>query len=112
MAERQYAQVLARLARDADQLDDFWRRFRQSCYEGKIVGTFDREWFALYDSKAMRGAVSPGCGASFNDARSDASKIKNTLDAAEEAARKASILPGVRRDLRHKYHLDYPGWDR
>jgi hypothetical protein len=111
-AIRQYDKALATLARRADDLDDYWKRFRRTCYEGKIAGTFDREWFALYNPKAMQGAVSPGCGASFNDVRNDASTIKNTLDAAEEAARKADIIPGVRRDLRHKYHLDYPGWDR
>ena len=32
--------------------------------------------------------------------------------AAEEAARQADIYPGVRRDLRRKYRLDYAGWDR
>jgi hypothetical protein len=31
---------------------------------------------------------------------------------AEEAARQADVYPGTRRDLRRRYHLDYPGWDR
>jgi hypothetical protein len=112
-AVKEYEQVLTTLARRADDLDDYWRRFKQQCYEGRIVTTgFDHEWFALFDPKAMQGAVSPGCGMSFSDARNEANTVRNTLDAAEEAARKADIFPGTRRQLRHKYHLEYPGWDR
>jgi Trypsin-like peptidase domain len=112
-AVKEYEQVLVKLARRADDLDDYWRRFRKQCYEGRIVTAgFDHEWFALFDPRAMQGAVTPGCGQSFNEARNEASTVKNTLDAAEDAARRADIFPGTRRELRHKYHLEYPGWDR
>jgi hypothetical protein len=30
--------------------------------------------------------------------------------AADEAARVASVYPGVRRELRRKYKLDWDGW--
>jgi len=111
-ATRAYEQVLARLARRADELDNYWRRFKSQCYEGRIAGNFDREWFSFFEREKMQGAVSPGCGASFNDAKSEAFTIKNTVEAAEEAARKADVYPGTRRELRHKYRLDYAGWDR
>jgi hypothetical protein len=29
---------------------------------------------------------------------------------ADDDARKAGVLPGVRRELRQKYRLDYQGW--
>ena len=111
-AAREYDQFLGRLARRADQLDTDWRRFRQQCYEGRVTGTFDREWFAIFEPKAMQGAVSPGCGTWFNDARSEAYLIRNSVEAGDEAARKSDVYPGTRRDLRHKYRLDYAGWDR
>jgi hypothetical protein len=111
-AQRDYEQNLKRLAQRADELDDYWRRFRTQCYEGKVAGNFDREWFALFEPRMMQGAVSPGCGTNFNDARTEANVIRNGVEAAEEAARKADVYPGARRDLRHKYHLDYAGWDR
>ena len=58
---RIYEQAIAALARRADALDGHWRSFKSACYEGRIVGSFDREWFALWDQRAMQGAVSPGC---------------------------------------------------
>src|SRR5205807_1054306 len=64
-----YEQMLASVARRADGLDGRWRTFKGSCYEGRVAGSFDRDWFALWDPHAMQGAVSPGCGAMFADLR-------------------------------------------
>jgi S1-C subfamily serine protease len=111
-ATRAYEQLLGQVARKADGLDQAWRTFRKSCYEGAVVGTFDHEWFALWEPRAMQGAVSPGCGVYFGDIKTQANEIRNMALAAEEAARQADIYPGVRRDLRRKYRLDYAGWDR
>ncbi len=111
-ATQAYEQALARVSRRADEFDNYWRRFRQQCYEGKVAGTFDREWFSLFEPKAMQGAVSPGCGSWWDDARTEAYTIRNTVEGLEEAARRADVYPGTRRDLRHKYRLDYAGWDR
>ena len=94
------------------QLGIDWRRFKQQCYEGKTAGAFDRDWFAIFEPKAMQGAVSPGCGPWFNDARAEAYLIRNSVEAGDEAARKSDVYPGTRRDLRRKYRLDYAGWDR
>jgi hypothetical protein len=60
----------------------------------------------------MQGAVAPGCGSSFGEVQRVAGDIRDEVVAAEEAARKAAVFPGARRDLRRKYRLDYPGWDR
>jgi streptomycin 6-kinase len=104
-----YERALAQLARRADNLDVSWRRFRGDCYRGSIIGNFDREWFAILQPRAMQGAVAPGCGGDFAQERQEANTIRNTVEALDEAARKEDILPGTRRDLRHKYRLE---WDR
>jgi hypothetical protein len=111
-AERRYEQALATMARRADSLDGDWKRFKAECYEGRIAGSFDHEWFSIFDAKAMQGAVAPRCGAWFKDVREEAYTIRNTVQQLEEAARKEDILPGIRRGLRSRYHLDYAGWDR
>ena len=108
-AQVRYERALAQVARRADNLDISWRRFRGDCYRGSIIGSYDREWFALFDRKAMQGAVSPGCGGDFTQEREEAFTIKNTVDALDEAARREDIYPGIRRDLRRKYRLE---WDR
>jgi len=111
-AAQEYERLLSDLGRRADQLDRYWQRFKLECYEGKIAGNFDREWFSFFEPRMMQGAVSPGCGANFNEARTEANVIRNGVESAEEAARQADVYPGTRRDLRHKYRLDYRGWDR
>ncbi len=107
-----YEQTLAHLAREADSLDGYWRRFRNACYQGTIAAGFDREWFALFDPRAMQGAVAPGCEAMFADVRRIASDIRDGVAAAEETARRADVYPGGRRDVRRRLRLDYAGWDR
>jgi S1-C subfamily serine protease len=107
-----YEQLIATLARRADALDERWRSFKRSCYEGRVVGVFDHEWFAFWDPRAMQGAVSPGCGSAFSDIRRVADDIRDAVFAAGEAARQADVYPGTRRDVLRRHHLDYPGWDR
>ena len=107
-----YEQRLEQLSRRADSLDDYWRRFRANCYQGKIAGSFDREWFAIWDPRAMQGVVAQGCGSSFEDVQRVGAEIRDQMIGAEEAARTAGVYPGIRRDLRRKYRMTYEGWDR
>jgi S1-C subfamily serine protease len=107
-----YEQIIATLARRADALDERWRSFKRSCYEARVVGVFDREWFAVWDPRAMQGAVSPGCGPAFGDMRRAADDIRDAVLAASEAARQADVYPGTRRDVLRRSRLDYAGWDR
>lgn len=110
--EKALEQALAQLSRRAESLDEYWRRFRQSCYEGRIGGAFDREWFAVFDARALSGAVSPGCGPAFDDIKQQAMGIRDAVLAADESARQADVYPGVRRDARRRHRLDYSAWDR
>jgi hypothetical protein len=111
-AGRAFDQAIARVGRRADSLDGQWRSFKASCYQGRIVGSFDREWFALWDPRAMPGIVSPGCSVIFSDLRQYAQGIRNEVVALGEAARRADVYPGTRRDVLRRYRLDYAGWDR
>jgi S1-C subfamily serine protease len=105
-----FEQTLAQLAQRADGLDDQWRNFRNTCYEGRVAGSFDHEWFALWDQRAMQGAISPGCNGFFGRIRQTAFAIRDAVAAAEEAARRADVYPGTRRDALRHWHLDYSGW--
>ena len=107
-----YEQTLTQLAGRADALDNQWRNFRSRCYEGRIVGAFDREWFVLWEPRAMQGAVSPGCGVYFSEIRQEAFAIRDAVGAAEEAARRVDVYPGTRRDTLRRFRLDYAGWGR
>jgi len=107
-----YEQTIQAIARRADQLDGHWTTFKRSCYEGRVVGAFDREWFALWEPRAMPGLIAPFCSTVFTDVRRIADDIRSSVIAAEEAARQADVYPGTRRDVLRSNHLDYAGWTR
>ena len=106
-----YDRALENLARHADALDDYWERFRTSCFAGLPRDQFQREWFVVYDD-VVEGAAVPGCGSWLADVKRRASAIRSAALEAEEVARRADVYPGVRRDTRRKYRLDYPSWAR
>jgi S1-C subfamily serine protease len=110
-AGRAFEQAIAALARKADALDGLWSSFKTTCYEGRVVGSFDHEWFAFWNPRAMQGVVSPGCGPSFADIRGGAEGIRNGVLGAEETARRADVYPGQRRDILKRYRLAYTGWE-
>jgi len=109
-AAKVFDQTIAQLSRRADILDTRWRSFRKNCYDGRIAGSFDREWYALWDQRAMQGAVAPGCGAYFGEFRQMADAIRDAVIAADEAARRADVYPGTRRDVLRHWRLD--GWSK
>jgi S1-C subfamily serine protease len=108
-AARTFEQTLAEQASRADALEDDWRRFRVSCYEGRVAGSFVREWLAVLDTRAMQGAVAPSCGSAFEAIREQARSIRQAVVAAEETARRGDVYPGTRRDLLKKYRLAADG---
>jgi hypothetical protein len=109
-ATRAYNQTIAEQGVRADALDEEWKSFTGQCYQGRIVGTFDRPWFALWDAVAMQGVVASSCGPYFDDLRRRANSIRQVVTSTDEAARLADIYPGTRREVLRKYRLDY--WTR
>jgi S1-C subfamily serine protease len=112
LAERAFQQTVARVAQEADALDERWRSFVGTCYRGPIGGGFDRPWFALFDARAMQGAVPAGCQSAFASLKEAADRIRDAILAADEAARRADVYPGARRDALRRQHLDYAGWSQ
>jgi len=103
--QKHFESSIAQLARVADALDDYWRQFRTSCYSGAIVGSYDREWLAALNPGGLQGAVAAGCESSFGQLKQQAAAIRDGVIAADERARRADVLPGVRRQLRDKYRF-------
>ena len=65
-------------------------------------------WY--YKQRAMQGAVAPGCAAYFGEFRQLADSIRDAVIAADEAARRADVYPGTRRDVLRHWRLD--GWSK
>jgi hypothetical protein len=108
-----YARVLEWAARNADQIDGYWERYAASCVASP-AGTGDRAWFAVYDANAVRlnGTAAFDCQSWLGTVRDNAMQIKTEVDQAAEGARQAGVYPGVMRDLRRQYRMQWRGWDR
>jgi S1-C subfamily serine protease len=105
-----FAQAIGQLGRRADELEAYWTQFINACYSGSVTGGFARNWFALFDPRAMKGAVAQGCGAQFGNLQSAANEVRDRVLAADESARQAGVYPGERRDTLRTNKLDY--WTR
>jgi hypothetical protein len=110
--QRAYELTLVEMARAADRFDAEWRRFRELCYPGRVVGAFDREWFALLSASALPDPGSPRCSTYYADLKRSTGDFRDAMVMADEAARRAGVYPGVRRDALRKYRLEFEAWGR
>jgi S1-C subfamily serine protease len=105
-AEKAYEQSLVNLGRRAEALDEYWARFRAQCYDtGRISGTYDREWMATLTSSGMLDPVRAGCGDWLADIQRQGNTVRTGVLSADEAARRAGLYPGARRDALQKHRL-------
>ena len=108
---RLYEDAMRRLASDADGLDVDWRRLREACRQ--ITGApGSHDWFAVLDRRQLQGSTGPGCAEWLANVQQRATAIERGVEQAEEAARRADVYPGARRNVRRRLKLDYQGWDR
>jgi S1-C subfamily serine protease len=111
--ERAFHAALTALAQAAGELDVAWRRFKTSCYNSTpIVGSFDREWFAVYSPQAMTAPIPAHCLDYFASFKVETSRFSQAMGTALGQARRAGVLPGVVRDGLRERRLQYDGWDR
>jgi hypothetical protein len=108
---RRYATQLASLAHTADQLESAFATFLAYRWDGKVVGTFDRNFYAMWEKDALQGQPVKGYEARAADLRQTADRLRNHLQDIEDQARRADVFPGTRRDLRQRYRLEHRGWD-
>jgi S1-C subfamily serine protease len=105
-----YDKTVAVAAKRASQLDDYWTRIKQNCSVRAFAG-YDHEWFGLWDGRAGLSASDSSCVAALNDLNELASEVRTVMTQAEEAARRASVMPGQLRDIRRRYRMDWTGWN-
>ena len=99
------------VAQRAAQLDDYWNRIKANCAV-RVAPGYDREWFGLWDGRTELTSPDPSCVSSLRDLNGLAGEVRAAMAKGQEAARRASVLPGQLRDIRHRYRMDWPGFDR
>ena len=72
----------------------------------------DRPWFAVFDANGIKLANNSqyDCNNWLDSVRTNAATIRAEMTKAAEAARRNGVFPGVMRDIRRQFKLDWPGW--
>jgi S1-C subfamily serine protease len=109
---QRYAADVASIAARADTLDGAWTRYRVLCKVTSVPAGHTREWFGLYDPASPLHRAPESCPALLNDLQRQADAVRAGMIAAGELARHADVYPGNRKDIRQRYRLDFPDWDR
>jgi hypothetical protein len=127
----------AEIAREADKLDALFERWKNECHGRYTVtprpGTatavdptasydvrFGRSWLIVLENpnalevatpgpggKTVSTAETPQCQKQRREVVASAMWVKESLEEVLERARKKGILPGMVRELRRKYRLDW-----
>ena len=108
---RAFEQTVQQAARQASQLDNYWIRIKTDCAM-RVAPGYDREWFGLWDGRAALTSADSSCASAVREANDLAAAIRAAMVKGQEDARHASVLPGQLRDIRHRYRMDWPGFDR
>jgi hypothetical protein len=111
--EQAYRKALEWAARNGEQLDSYWDRYAKTCVTS-ATRTGDRAWFAALEVSGVRmNERTPyDCQTWLNTVRSNANSVRTEVAKAAETARRSGVYPGVMRDLRREYKLEWPGWER
>jgi hypothetical protein len=108
---KRYAQIVEAVSRQAVQLDAYWNRIKTNCTV-RVAPGYDREWFGLWDGRAKLDSPDAACGAAVDELQDMAGQVRTAMGTAQEEARRNSVLPGQLRDIRRRYRMDWPGFDR
>ncbi|HKE84905.1 MAG TPA: trypsin-like peptidase domain-containing protein [Vicinamibacterales bacterium] len=111
--EQAYAQILEWAARNGQQLDAYWDKYASSCV-ASASRSGDRPWFAAFEPNSIRLTASSAynCQSWLDTVQSNAAAIKAEVDKAGESARQSGVYPGVLRDVRRRYRMNWSGWDQ
>jgi S1-C subfamily serine protease len=96
----------------ADDIDNAWATFRKRCSPRARGATGDREWFGVWDDRGVLVSPAGDCAVWLDDITQAAGQFRAAMMTADEIARRAEVYPGVRRDIRRRYRLDWTGWER
>jgi hypothetical protein len=103
---------LKKISLRADQIDEYWERFKKACNVLPNGDHGDREWFGVWNRPPNVQANIADCSTGMTVMLQESTAVKIAMTAADESARTSDIYPGQVRTLRHKYRLEWDGWDK
>jgi hypothetical protein len=103
---------LKKISLRSDQIDEYWDRFKKACNASMTSPRGDREWFGVWNRDLNVQANLADCSIWTTDLLQVSTAVRTAMAAANDSARAAGIIPGQVRQLRHKYRLEWDGWDK
>jgi S1-C subfamily serine protease len=110
--EQEFTVRMASAEEAANQLDEYWKRFRSSCYKSPIRGSYDREWFAIFAPGGIPGDAAAGCVDYYQSMATEMNKFRDYMRQTIQIARRANVLPGTIRDTLRSKRISADAWDR
>jgi len=111
--QNDYERNVASLARNADQIDARWQNFQRNCLVSPInQADAERPWFVVRDTPPSFKTADVWCTNYLNDISGIVRDFSRAMAATGEQARRAGVYPGVLREVRRKYRMDWTGWER
>jgi hypothetical protein len=113
-AVRAYETAVARISDRARTAEQAFSSYTRACGHAKSTATTaDREeWSAILEGNVASSEGDDQCGILLVTAARLGKEVQNELSVAEDAARRSGVLPGVMRQIRTTYGMDWSGWDR
>ncbi len=108
---KRYLAQLEAVAHASEQMEAAFASFLTHHWDGKVVGTFERNFYALWERDALQGQPVKGHEAKVAALRLAVEQLRGQFREAEARARRADVFPGARRKIREHYRLEYGGWD-
>jgi hypothetical protein len=113
-AVQMYQAAVARAASRVGEVDRAFGRYKDLCVgpQSTISSAGDRTWSDVWDGTGTPAETRSQCQPLLAQALRIGHEVQDSLSGAEDAARRAGVLPGVMRQIRTMYGMDWGGWDR
>jgi hypothetical protein len=105
-AAQDFEKMAARLATEANAIDGLWRGYQEACLTEPPATNRSRGWFHLLDG-TIPEPDQDGCRQQYKEMIGRGERLRESIKLAEEAARKAEVLPGRLRQTLEKHKLDF-----
>jgi hypothetical protein len=108
-----YEKDIAALALRADEVEKRWQSFRSSCFKDPDqTPSMTREWFGLADGQTFALEDVARCKSWSGYFEDSAESVHAALRDAETRAAARGIAVSLTRQVRRKYKMFWPDWDR
>ncbi len=113
-AVRAYESAVARISARARTADQAFSDYTRACGGAKSTTSIPGPagWSAILEGSAASSEGEDQCGTLLTTAARLGKEVQRELSAAEDAARRSGVLPGIMRQIRTTYGMDWSGWDR